>query len=176
MEGARTDQHGAFMSGLREAERVSSPLLSPAPAAAWHPAEGCGHVPKRCSADIQPCQAPLLLLNWCAIFQHQSGKKSLWAGQKPDTLLFVLCAVPVCHSCVSGWQNIFLVLLRWVWFQLEVLMRCFMWHSGLQLFKGTWCDLFTVYWPAFIKHVRTSTQISPNRSCFNLFTGINVLY
>lgn len=35
-----------------------------------------------------------------------------------------------------------------------------MWRSGLQLFKGTCRDLFTAYWPVFIKHVKTSRQIS----------------
>lgn len=108
MEGARTDlaslSHRAFLSGLREAERVRSPLLSPAPAAAWHPAGGCGQMPKCCSAHVQPCQAPLVLLNcdFSASVREKNPCEQV-RMQLPDTLVFVLCAViPVCHSCASG--------------------------------------------------------------------------
>lgn len=78
MEGARTDQASlscrAFVTGLREGQL---PPALPSPCCSLAPCWGCGHMPKCCSAGVQPCQAPLVLLNWCAIFRHQSGKKSL---------------------------------------------------------------------------------------------------
>lgn len=36
----------------RRAEKVSSPLLFPASAAAYHPAVGCRRVPQNCSAGL----------------------------------------------------------------------------------------------------------------------------
>lgn len=161
----------------KEHGQTRPPFLTEHSWLGWGELGGSGPLP--CPALLQPgallglwapaqtlqCRCPALPGSSCppqlaCNFPASVREKSLGAGQPPATWGSALCAVTVCRSCAWGWQSTALLLLRWVWFWLEVLMRCFMWRSGLQLFKGTCRDLFTAYWPVFIKHVKTSRQIS----------------
>lgn len=104
MEGARTDQaslsHRALVPGLRGTEGQLPPAL-PSPAAAWHPAGPAGTCP---NSAVQVSSLASFLFSSIS----QGKNPCEWVRiQLPEALLFALCAVSVCHSCASGWQNMF---------------------------------------------------------------------
>lgn len=142
MEVGSTDQaapsHHVFANGVRGALRVGSPLLSPAPAAASRPAEGCRRVPKNRSAGARslPGSSGPSDVQFSDVSQGKKNKKKIDVSGSESSYLrlrrIFVNAVTVYHSRVrGGWGYVRAVAITvGLMEQPEVSMSRFVWISG----------------------------------------------
>lgn len=177
MEGAGTDQaslsHRAFLAGLRGGGRLRSPC-PPHPAAAWHRAGAVGSCP---DAAVPVSGLARLLLSLCN-FPAPVREKSLGVGQPPATWGFAVCSL--CSHCVS-----FLCLGTTEHCSVAVEVSLILTGSVDEVFHvalGPAALQGHMSWPVYgvlaciYKACENFSPNLPNKSCFDLFKDINVLY
>lgn len=178
MEGAGTDQaslsHRAFLAGLRGAGRLRPPAL-PSPAAAWRPAGAVGSCP---NAAVQVSSLARLLLSSSTGLQFPSISQGKIPGSGSASSHLRLCSL--CSRCVS-----FLCLRMTEHCSVAVEVSLILTGSVDEVFHvalGPAALQGDMSWPVYsvlaciYKACENFSPNLPNRSCFDLFKGINVLY